>query len=268
MQSTIRQARKYFRFPTGEAHCRLDGSDDLLFVPMMENLNDYLMTVLLACETNERVRDGKPFDLLLPYLPYSRQDRPTSRNEPFSLKVVGKLLNAAPCRHIYTLDVHSDVSYACVDRLINIPPEQVWHDLLLKNADNTLVIPDMGAYKKLSKLTNKFKNHVIGLKQRDIATGHLKIADIVGDVKEQHCVIFDDICDGGGTFVLLAKELYQRGASAVELAVIHGVFTKGKDVLFEAGIKNIYTTNSFPHEEQPKVHVTDVLDIYRRHSKA
>ena len=60
------------------------------------------------------------------------------------------------------------------------------------------------------------------------------------------CLIMDDICDGGGTFVLLAEYLLRHGAASVGLAVTHGIFTKGIDILFDAGISRIYTTDSFP----------------------
>ena len=49
-----------FKFPTGEAHCKLDGGDALLHVPMQPNVNDYLMTVLLACEANHRAPMAAP----------------------------------------------------------------------------------------------------------------------------------------------------------------------------------------------------------------
>ena len=236
-----------FKFPTGEAHCKLDGSDELLHIPMQPNLNDYLMTVLLACDANQRARDGQPFDLFLPYLPYGRQDRPTSRAEPFSLKIVGAMLNQAPCRRIYTLDAHSDVAYACIDRLVNVPQSRFVLPALGERAkDMTLVIPDQGAVKKATAYAASFASVATALKHRDTATGQLQVEGIFGEVAGRDCLIADDICDGGGTFVLLTDYLRQQGANSISLAITHGVFTKGLDVLFEAGIKAIYTTDSFP----------------------
>jgi ribose-phosphate pyrophosphokinase len=40
----------------------------------------------------------------------------------------------------------------------------------------------------------------------------------------------DDICDGGRTFIELAKELRGMGAEKVHLYVTHGFFTKGLSV--------------------------------------
>ena len=54
-------------------------------------------------------------------------------------------------------------------------------------------------------------------------------------------LVWDDLCDAGGTFILLAKELLTNGAKEVNLFVSHGLFTKGTQILFDAGIKRIFT---------------------------
>ena len=47
------------------------------------------------------------------------------------------------------------------------------------------------------------------------------------DLAGRPCIIVDDICDGGGTFLGLAAELKKLNAGALILAVTHGLFTKG-----------------------------------------
>jgi ribose-phosphate pyrophosphokinase len=254
----------FFKFPAGEVHCKtsrkdpllqcLEGPDsmEMVYIPLEGNLNDHLMKVLLVTNTQKR-KFGKQ-TLFLPYLPYSRQDRPTSEDEPFSLEVIGDILNLQEYSKVYTLDAHSDVAYGCVNNLVNIGPEWVIRAAESIRSTNQsfkekiLVIPDQGAYKRLSKLTHLFKDHVITIKKRNEATGHLVIKEVVGDVDDQDCLIVDDICDGGMTFTLLAKELFDRGAKSVELVVSHGIFSKGLQPLIQAGISRIYTTDSFHYD--------------------
>lgn len=258
---------RYFKFPTGEVHCKMDESSDILFVPPQENLNDYLMTVMLACEAYDRFREGKPFDLLLPYLPYSRQDRPTSVEEPFSLRVVGNMINSVPHNRVITVDVHSDVAYACVDRLINIGPEHIWLSELNPQSD-VLVIPDQGAYKKLSKLSAHFNDPVICIKQRDTSTGRLKLREVIGNVRDRDCVIVDDICDAGGTFKMIAERLLEMGVRSLTLMVTHGIFSKGVEVLQEAGFTRVFATDSFPqHSPFVKVKsISQIVEAYFEHT--
>ena len=57
----------------------------------------------------------------------------------------------------------------------------------------------------------------------------------------------DDLCDGGATFILLAKELLSKGAKEVHLFVSHGIFSRGLGVLFDAGIKRVFVKDGEMH---------------------
>ncbi|MAX71916.1 MAG: hypothetical protein CMC76_12600 [Flavobacteriaceae bacterium] len=64
------------------------------------------------------------------------------------------------------------------------------------------------------------------------------------DLQGKDCLIVDDICDGGGTFIGLAKELKKHNAGNLYLAVSHGIFSKGLEELNQYFTK-IFTTDSF-----------------------
>jgi ribose-phosphate pyrophosphokinase len=61
------------------------------------------------------------------------------------------------------------------------------------------------------------------------------------NLKNKSVLIVDDICDGGRTFIEAAKLLYIEGVNNVYLYVTHGLFTKGIQILYDAGIKRIFT---------------------------
>ena len=55
----------------------------------------------------------------------------------------------------------------------------------------------------------------------------------------------DDICDGGRTFIELAKVIrkdYSKDSKIV-LIITHGIFSKGFETVFEH-VDEVYTTNS------------------------
>lgn len=247
----------YFKFPAGEVHCKIDSNPykampEMIYRPFLrtDNLNDYLISCLFEADVKHYQTGWSPA-LFLPYLPYSRQDRRTSGHEPFAIKVIGNLLNTAPLKNVITLDIHSDVAYACINNLVCISPLQIWKSTLrdIGVKDKTLVIPDAGAFKKLESFSPMFGNTVVALKHRNTDTGRLEVKHVVGEVEGKHCIIVDDICDGGMTFILLANELYARGAKRVDLMVTHGIFSKGFAPLWSAGIGKIYTTDSFEQTE-------------------
>lgn len=250
----------YSKFPAGEINFTEPNGTNI-FKPCSVNVSEQFVEALLYYDMHRRAYshlNGSGLSLFLPYLPYSRQDRATISKDkyetPFALKVVGDILNIRPWKKIITLDVHSDVAAACVDNLMNIPIEFITKDVFLHPMPRTLVIPDQGAYKKLGKLLEpcghdprpQFTDSVVAMKHRDVATGKVETGEIYGDVQGKKCFIVDDICDGGATFIGLAKKLYERGAEDVSLFVTHGIFSKGVKPLREAGIKWILTTDSFP----------------------
>lgn len=254
---------EYFKFPAGEVHCRLQDwvfESETLYKEFdgKESLNDYIMSLLMVADVHKFKR------LFLPYLPYSRQDRPTSKNEPFSLKVLGKVLATANFPEIVTMDVHSDAAFGCVDNLRNIAIEDILDLCEYGNSyGKTLVIPDQGAWKRLKNVSDSFGNSVICVKERNTETGYLTIKQVVGDYYKRKCLIVDDICDGGATFIQLATELLNNGAEEVNLFVTHGIFSKGIQVLRDAGINQIFTTDSFPKKDGVD-YVVSCEEIYKK----
>jgi ribose-phosphate pyrophosphokinase len=66
----------------------------------------------------------------------------------------------------------------------------------------------------------------------------------VPDTINSAVLIVDDICDGGGTFIGIAKALPKDVKKY--LYVTHGIFSKGLREL-TGHFEHIYTTNSYPH---------------------
>lgn len=191
------------------------------------------------------------FGLFLPYLPYSRYDRHMYRGDAFGLKVFAQVINAMNFNIICTLDVHSDVAGAAINNLYVTPQQEILMTHRLAEDYDAVVAPDAGAEKKALKSANALQCELVTLsKNRNVMTGEITGLSLSsGVVKGKKCLIVDDICDGGSTFIHAAKKLYDLGAERVDLYVTHGIFTKGVDVLRKAGIKNIYTTDSFEQSE-------------------
>lgn len=224
------------------------------------------MLVLLAADALRGSVPDVEIDLFLPYVPYARQDRRMMPGDPLSIRVFGDVINACRFGRVLVLDPHSDVTTAVIDRCHQIPI----HDHVARALDATgatrVVIPDAGAAKRVQGIMNRLEDrhaHVATLqamKTRDVA----KQGAITGmqletntDLGGQICLIVDDICDGGRTFLVLSKLLRGRGAKSVHLYVTHGIFSHGLDSLLacpeaEGRLDGIFTTESIRrHAPQP-----------------
>ncbi len=164
---------------------------------------------------------------------------------------------------MFVLDAHSEVTPALVDYCEVIPNyEFISETIKCIGKPVVLVSPDGGALKKIYKLSE----HLAGMpvvecgKTRDVLTGKLSGFKVYADnLDGASCLVVDDICDGGGTFTGLAEALKSKGAGQLFLAVSHGIFSKGVDVL-TGYYDHIYTTTSIKeihHEALTQIPVSN-----------
>lgn len=238
---------KTFLFSGGEVHIQLNEAAGDVLITARLNSSDDVMRMLLAVDALRRAGAGK-ISAFMPYLPYARQDRVMVDGEPLSIRVMTTLLNSCGFHRIYVYDVHSEVSLALLDNVQLITNESLVRTVLKDKKDYLLVSPDAGALKKIYKLATALQytgDIVLCNKIRDVRDGAIKRVDIdCKDLQGKECFIVDDICDGGTTFVGVAKELKGCNAGNINLIVSHGIFSRGEAPLVEY-LDHVYTTDSF-----------------------
>lgn len=275
-----------FTFSGGESHVVISDPEKILNhnadigiiarIQSSSDLTEFLMVDEIVSRWCHKRHTKKK--LFLPYMPYARQDRITQDNSAFSLKVFSKIINSLGYHSVKSLDPHSDVTPALFDNFESVSMEHIISRALLSsdplktprigNYDYTdIVSPDAGAAKKVSTLRPYYPraNLVIGSKSRNPTTGNLTDFAISQNTVGENCIIFDDICDGGRTFIELAKILRERGAKKVDLYVTHAIMSRGLEV-FSGVIDNIITTNSILNnttaQDHPNVRVLDAVGAF------
>jgi len=248
-----------FTFSGGEPHIKIvpdfDTNRKITITHRLNSFND----LGLLCITVDALRrmDVKIIDLFIPYFPAARQDRVMIPGEPLSVKVYADIINSMQLNKVFVFDAHSEVTPALLNNCTVIPNYTFIKEVLNRIGENVkLISPDGGALKKIYKVS-EFLGGVEVVecsKSRDVKTGKLSGFKVYNDDLEgTDCLIVDDICDGGGTFVGLAEELKKKNAGNLYLAVSHGIFNKGFEVL--NCFDGIFTTNSFKDFEGESVQV-------------
>jgi ribose-phosphate pyrophosphokinase len=237
-----------FTFSGGEPHIkiasRFDKNEAITVTHRLNSFND-LGLLCLAVDALQRM-EAKLELLLVPYFPAARQDRVMVKGEPLSVKVYANIINALRFNKVIVFDAHSEVTPAVLDNCEVITNHVFIQKVIQKIGGNALLIsPDGGALKKIYKMSEFLGGgEVIECsKSRDVKTGKLAGFKVyTNDLQEKDCLIVDDICDGGGTFIGLAKELKNKNAGKLYLAVSHGIFSKGfVDLRY---FERIFTTDS------------------------
>lgn len=264
--------KKTFLFSAGEVQVRLPNIKECerLIIESRYPDSQDILEIALIINAAEKFSGFSGFvTVFLPYLPYSRQDRVCYPGEANSLEAFAALLTAQQVfksrGRVITWDVHSKKAH---DAFKNISLLNIGADSLIKkfgdsvDASYVVVSPDAGAVDRANAVASTLgcKTIVYGEKKRDSNDGSIVgtlVKDKNGDEPDlsgNKVLIVDDICDGGRTFIELAKVLRNCGAEEVVLYVTHGIFSKGFNVFNENRsllIDRILTPNLFPGVKVP-----------------
>lgn len=194
---------------------------------------------------------GHNAGLTIKYLPYGRQDKKVANDATFALHTFAILLNSLNFTSVAILDPHSSIATDLIERSHAFYPIDQMQKAVQETKSDLICYPDKGALTKYTKIEYyKSYPYIHGEKVRDQATGFITSYELVGEAKDKRVLIIDDICDGGLTFRLLAKQLYAAGATEVNLFVTHGIFSQGIRILKDSNIKQIFTRDGEVGESQ------------------
>jgi len=188
--------------------------------------------------------------LRMNYFPYARQDKNISNTSTFALIPFLKFLDNLKVDVIESFDVHSDVPRSLLKtEFINVSPVKEIRDTIKATGVDLICFPDQGAEIRYKDLVDI--NYVTLKKKRDQLTGKLSFSGIshkdctsvydMIDLSGSNILIVDDLCDGGGTFIMASDILLKTcEADKTHLYTSHGIYSKGTSILFKSGISRVF----------------------------
>lgn len=223
--------------------------------------DEEVFTLMCVVDMIRRISKNSRIDLWIPYLPNARMDRIKKPEQNFSLKVFANFINSLNFDCVMTYNVHSNVSEALIDKVINIDPIFDVDAVISDYKPDVIYFPDEGACKRYVDLDSVKESGlpvIFGIKKRDFATGKILGLDVISDtdLTGKKVLIVDDICSAGGTFKFSAMKLKELGASDVALYVSHCEDNiQNGDLLKTDLVSKIYTTDSILHISDPKIQI-------------
>ncbi len=74
--------------------------------------------------------------------------------------------------------------------------------------------------------------------------------NIIGDVADRRCLLYDDIIDSGGTICNAAAALREQGAKEVAAYITHGVLSSSAvDRIAKSELKELVVTDTIGHPD-------------------
>lgn len=263
-------------FPSGfEVNVRLPKIVGKVLVTTRIKSSNDIMQLIITAGALRNIRTVTDVAVFMPYLPYARQDRAmieegeVDGSQPFqealSVKKFSEIMNIQDFSMFMVLDPHSDISAAVLGNMVKISNHELVKKVLEGKSNFRIACPDAGAEKKIVKLCQAigYTDEVIMCeKVRDVKTGNLVSIKVnADDLNGMDVYTVDDICDGGGTYIMQGEELKKKNAGNRYLIVTHALLTKGEDVL-KAGVEHIYTTDSMKDRESDYVTQFKIEHLY------
>jgi len=211
-----------------EIHENVRGEDVFLVQPTNFPANDHMMELLVCIDALKRA-SARRITAVIPYFGYARQDRKPGPRTPISAKLVANLITTAGADRVLTMDLHAGQ----IQGFFDIPTDNLYampvlvRDLKEKYAGKKTMIvsPDVGGVVRARAYAKRLDAPIAIIDKRRERAGVSEVMHIVGDVKDYHCVLVDDIVDSAGTLCNAAKALAEHGASSVSAYVAHGVLS-------------------------------------------
>lgn len=221
------------QFSDGESMVEIQenvrGRDVFVVQPTSEPTNDNLMELLVMIDALRWASAGR-ITAVIPYFGYARQDRrPRSARVPITARLAAKMISAAGCDRVLTMDLHADQ----IQGFFDIPVDNVYAspillgDIWRQRYDDLMVVsPDVGGVVRARAIAKRLDDAELAIiDKRRPKANVAQVMNIIGDVEGRSCVLVDDMVDTAGTLCKAAAALKKHGAKKVVAYSTHAVLS-------------------------------------------
>jgi ribose-phosphate pyrophosphokinase len=221
------------QFSDGESMVEIQenvrGRDVFVVQPTSEPTNDNLMELLVMIDALRWASAGR-ITAVIPYFGYARQDRrPRSARVPITARLAAKMIGAAGCDRVLTMDLHADQ----IQGFFDIPVDNVYAspillgDIWRQRYDDLMVVsPDVGGVVRARAIAKRLDDAELAIiDKRRPKANVAQVMNIIGDVEGRSCVLVDDMVDTAGTLCKAAAALKEHGAKRVVAYSTHAVLS-------------------------------------------
>ncbi len=257
-------------FANGETYCRycesIRGADVFIVQTGCEPVDRNLMELLLLIQA-AKLASAKRITAVIPWFPYSRQDRKAKPREPISSRLVADMLELAGADRILTMDLHAGQIQGFftvpVDHMTALPLfGRHFRDLGLQGEGVVSVAPDAGRAKHAVRFAEMVGAGFAIMHKTRPGRDTAEVTEITGRVAGKTAIVGDDAIMTGGTLLAGARALQEHGAKAVWVFATHGIFSKDALERFAAAdLAGIVVTDTVPIDPRLRPDNMTVLPI-------
>lgn len=210
------------------------GCDVFVVQSTCKPVNNNLMELLIMIDAFRRASAGR-ITAVIPYFGYARQDRKNKGRDPISAKLVANMITRAGADRVLTMDLHAAQIQGFfdlpVDNLLGSPLFARYYlskfDETVYNHDDFCVVsPDIGSVARSRAFATKVHMGLAIVDKRRQRANMCEVMNIIGDVRDKTCILYDDIVDTAGSLCNAAQAIKEiGGAKKVYACASHGVLS-------------------------------------------
>ncbi len=258
-------------FPNGETYCRYTESIrgvDLFLVqtgctPVDQNLMELLLMIQAA-----KLASAKRITAVIPWFPYSRQDRKAKPREPISGRLVADMLQLAGADRVLTMDLHAGQ----IQGFFTIPVDHMtaqqlfarhFRDLGIYGEGVVSVAPDAGRAKVAVRFAEMLEADFAVMHKTRPTRDEVAVIEVTGRVRDKTAIVGDDVTTTGRTLVAGARALREHGVKDIWICVTHALLNdEGLELLGNTSeIAGIIVTDTVPIDPLKKPDNLTVLTV-------
>ena len=257
-------------FPNGETYCRycesIRGADVFLVQTGCMPVDRNLMELCLMIQ-GAKLASAKRITAVIPWFPYSRQDRKAKPREPISGRYVADMLQLAGADRVLTMDLHAGQIQGfftiAVDHMTALPLfGRHFRDLGLQGEGVVSVAPDAGRAKHAVRFGEMIGAGFAVMHKARLSPETVEMTEVTGRVRDKIAIIGDDVSTTGGTIIAGADALREHGATEVWAFLTHALFSaEGLKAVGESALAGVVVTDTVPIDPTHRPEKMTVLPI-------
>ena len=249
------------------------GKDVFIIQSTSSPVNDNLMELLVMIDAAKRSSANR-ITAVIPYFGYARQDRKSASRTPITAKLVANMLTTAGADRILTMDLHAGQ----IQGFFDIPVDDLTSRIVfakdikkaigiiddpnVEQARIVFVSPDAGGAVRARKFADMFYGDVAIVDKRRPEAGKSEVMNLIGDVKQKHAILVDDMVDSGGTLCKAAESIMKAGALSVRAYITHGILTGDACQKVEKSVLDeLVITDTITYVCPPKITKVRVVSV-------
>lgn len=228
--------------------------------------SDNLMEMLLMLDAAKRA-SARHITAVIPYFGWARQDRKDKPRVAIGAKLVANLIQTAGATRIITMDLHADQIQGFFEK----PVDHLYASTIflpyvnkLKLENLTIASPDMGGSKRAYAYSKFLESEVVICYKQRSKANIIDTMELIGDVKDRHVIIVDDMIDTGGTLTKAADLMMEKGALSVRAICTHPILSgEAYERLENSKLTELIVSDTIPlKRESSKIKVVSCAPLF------